>query len=570
MLDLASIIETALQQVSAAEITNGVLFLLFAIFFLAVIAAIWGKMPRFGHYTPNLLTSLGILGTFVGIVVGLLAFKVNDIDASIGPLLEGLKTAFITSIAGMCLAIVFKVLDSIGMTSMFRRDKDAVPEHIGPSEIHAELRGQREATERLSWAIAGDEDSALISQIRLLRSDAQDQSKSSLEQLRAQSELQASLSRNSKLQQQSFNEFTDALWNKLDDFAEMLSKSATEQVINALKEVVADFNRNLTEQFGDNFKKLNAAVDELVQWQENYRNQLAEMNEQYAQGVQAITQTANSVTEISEQSRQIPETMSELKAVMETANHQIRELERHLEAFRDMRDRAVEAVPQIRQQMDQMVQDVSAAVKDAGQQIMMATQATHKAIVEGAKDFENRVSRTNEGLTNTSDQLANNSERIREQLAATVKDINASVRAMIAEVTDSSKAIGNNLVDANKRLETSIKEVQYQVTDSIDSMQKRLESALEQVFQAQTREIARTFGALDEELRKSVRTTSEAVNTQLEAIDKAMLNEIERVMQAMGRELAGITQRFTSDYKDLTSQMGQVVEQNRQFVRMAR
>lgn len=59
----------------------------------------------------------------------------------------------------------------------------------------------------------------------------------------------------------------------------MMSKSATEQVINALKEVISDFNNNLVEQFGENFKQLNAAVLELVQWQENYKQQLLQMTE---------------------------------------------------------------------------------------------------------------------------------------------------------------------------------------------------------------------------------------------------------------------------------------------------
>ena len=53
----------------------------------------------------------------------------------------------------------------------------------------------------------------------------------------------------------------------------MMSKLATEQVIAALKTVIQDFNNNLTEQFGENFKQLNTAVLELVTWQENYKQQ---------------------------------------------------------------------------------------------------------------------------------------------------------------------------------------------------------------------------------------------------------------------------------------------------------
>ena len=44
----------------------------------------------------------------------------------------------------------------------------------------------------------------------------------------------------------------------------MMSKLATEQVIAALKTVIQDFNNNLAEQFGENFKQLNTAVLEPV------------------------------------------------------------------------------------------------------------------------------------------------------------------------------------------------------------------------------------------------------------------------------------------------------------------
>ena len=558
MFDFASIIESNLRLWTASDVVNWVVFLLLVIFLFALFAARFGRAPTFVHYTPNLLTTLGILGTFVGIVIGLLAFDVSDLDGSIGPLLEGLKTAFITSLAGMSLAILFKAADSTG----WLRPKATRDEHadaVGPEDIFAEVRAQREATERLVKSISGDEDSALVSQVRLLRSDQSDQSKA----------VQQAINQASEAQKERFEGFSRDLWKKLDDFAEMLSKSATEQVINALKDVVADFNRNLTEQFGDNFKKLNAAVEDLIQWQENYREQLGQMNEQYSQGVQAISATAQSVDEISQHTRQIPQSMDALRVVMEKADHQLQELERHLEAFRDMRDRAVEAVPQISEQMDQMVKDISAASKDAGERILEATRETHNAIVEGAKEFEDRVNRTNEGLTSASTHLANGSEQIREQLDATVKDLNERVRTMLAGVTDGSKAIGDTLSGANEKLSTHIKEVQYQVTDSIETMQKRLESVIGEVVQTQTREVSKAAQALDQELSRSVERTSEAVNRQMDAIDQAMANEVERVMNAMGESLASISNRFADDYSKLTAQMSRVVDEARRFDRVA-
>ena len=56
---------------------------------------------RIIEYFPTLVSTLGVLGTFWGITKGLMAFDTSDLDQSIPGLLDGLKTAFFTSLAGM-------------------------------------------------------------------------------------------------------------------------------------------------------------------------------------------------------------------------------------------------------------------------------------------------------------------------------------------------------------------------------------------------------------------------------------------------------------------------------------
>jgi hypothetical protein len=57
---------------------------------------------------PGLLPTLGILGTFVGICIGLLSFKTSSLEQSVPLLLEGLKTSFVTSVVGVFFAVVLK------------------------------------------------------------------------------------------------------------------------------------------------------------------------------------------------------------------------------------------------------------------------------------------------------------------------------------------------------------------------------------------------------------------------------------------------------------------------------
>ena len=56
---------------------------------------------RVVEYFPTFISTLGVLGTFFGITMGLMAFDTTDLDKSIPCLLDGLKTAFFTSLAGM-------------------------------------------------------------------------------------------------------------------------------------------------------------------------------------------------------------------------------------------------------------------------------------------------------------------------------------------------------------------------------------------------------------------------------------------------------------------------------------
>jgi Leucine-rich repeat (LRR) protein len=60
------------------------------------------------------IISLGIFGTFFGIIAGLWNFDSSDIEASVPPLLDGLKTAFLTSFFGMGVMTLLGVIQKKG------------------------------------------------------------------------------------------------------------------------------------------------------------------------------------------------------------------------------------------------------------------------------------------------------------------------------------------------------------------------------------------------------------------------------------------------------------------------
>ena len=78
---------------------------------------------------PSLLTSLGILGTFIGMVRGLGGLDFTNSDAiieGIPVLLSGMQFAFGTSVAGVSCSIVFNMLNRILQGSSYRAIDDFV------------------------------------------------------------------------------------------------------------------------------------------------------------------------------------------------------------------------------------------------------------------------------------------------------------------------------------------------------------------------------------------------------------------------------------------------------------
>jgi len=64
-------------------------------------------------FIPHLFPTLGILFTFIGIAFGLWNFDSNNIEKSIPELMNGLKTAFIVSIFGVALLVIFSLWTNI-------------------------------------------------------------------------------------------------------------------------------------------------------------------------------------------------------------------------------------------------------------------------------------------------------------------------------------------------------------------------------------------------------------------------------------------------------------------------
>lgn len=505
-----------------AYVTTDFFFVLIVALFLLSLFFLRKKQhPQFTDYAPTLLASLGILGTFAGIIIGLIAFDPNKIDNSISDLLGGLQTGFLTSLLGIFLSITYKVIESIVSNS--DSSEDDSQSTLDDTSI---LLKQSEQLEKIAKALSDENsETSLLNFMKLYRSDTNDFRK---EQMQGLNEIKEILIREESIQKDIDQKlvqakevqqiFEEKLWDHMQNFAEMLSKSATEQVIDALNSVIKDFNQKLTEQFGKNFEELNNAVYALVEWQENYRIQIQDMTSQYAQGVQAITQTESSVANISHESQKIPEVMSALKSVLEVNQHQINGLNDHLDVFTQMRDKAIDAVPQINQRIDETITGVS-----------QASEQLSNAIIKTAHEFDDSATKVNGSLQSTSDHLSTTSEEIKQLLSDAVSQMNENLRNLVTVIQDEQTKLLNQQNESTKTLINSYEQAEKQI---------------------------------EQFSKNTLKSTEDTVRKQVGQLDQQLEQEINKTMSEMGGALTSITSRFTQDYKLLVEQMQQVINTN--------
>ena len=102
---------------------------------------------RWIEQIPSLVSTLGVLGTFLGITIGLMNFNPNVLDESIPLLLEGLKTAFFTSLAGMIGSLIL----SKYVSSVYdENDKGMSDINIAAGEIVKAVKQMSDNNEKLT------------------------------------------------------------------------------------------------------------------------------------------------------------------------------------------------------------------------------------------------------------------------------------------------------------------------------------------------------------------------------------------------------------------------------------
>lgn len=188
------------------------------------------------------------------------------------------------------------------------------------------------------------------------------------------------------------NKGQEELKRSFETFAEKMA----ENNMNALKKVIEDFNTNLQEQFGENFKQLNEAVKDLVVWQANYKTivedsygnlkqmhrTLKSSNEAILTSAEAIDRITHHTAAFQEVAKKLDSNLQELDNTLEKNQETagtLRQFSENLEIVprkieESMKKSTMEAI----ESLGQNLKGISEALVDDYQQVHKVIKSIHE------------------------------------------------------------------------------------------------------------------------------------------------------------------------------------------------
>jgi len=338
---------------------------------------------HFFHYStktvelaPNILTSIGIFGTFLGVALGLWSFDTTDIHGSVPKLMDGLKTAFWSSIAGLLGALTIKLRSTFSQA------------------------GRRTATQTRAASI-DDLDASL----KLLADQFNNKREDSMQSL---------LKRQHEDNQNGVRQIVYVL----EHYEERMADANAKALVEAIEAVMQDFNARINEQYGDNFKRLNDSVGKMLDWQNNYRAQLQQLTDEQertansmkdaSHAFEYMVKNANAFNGISEamqellsgldaQRSNLQDQLGGLANVVNNAADGLPQLEERIAALttgiaEQVHEQQRWTVEHITKAQEGIQQQMSDVMEKSSAQLQQQQQLTHQQLTRIAEKVERQVS----------------------------------------------------------------------------------------------------------------------------------------------------------------------------------
>lgn len=520
-------------------------------------------------------TGIGILGTFIGLTIGLAGVDTSStgaLSSSISGLLGGMSTAFVTSIFGIVSAIVFGVWHSQNMkrfgdaVSRFTDALDQVfirksVEEILLEEL-AESRAQRAAMEQLSTdmaisicdhlpdvldQLAEKMDSAMKGNLDTMLVGLSERQDKQTEQLMQISSNTSSLVSGGfdqlgdvlkKGVGQGAEELGNSLKNLSSDIASLAegirdildrstkaSSEANQKTLDALNEAISKMNETMegiankqTEETDKNIQRMTALMEEMKTTMKDIFDEMAA----------SVKEQRTEIGKIAKDSAD--QTKENLGAINASVKELMAEIADQMQQMQSMMDTHEKHMQETLDQMRQAVSSSGNVVNAAGKTVEAAGK-TAKVFVEAADDVSMKLKTAAEPLQKAAEplqQAAASMDRGVQVLAQSITKQQADAKS----VAESMQKISDDYMKSSQYVKNALEETRNSWT------------AYEARFKGVSGEMEKAFAQLDDGMQKYNEATNEGLIKKLKKFDETISTAVDT--------LAGVTEEVNENIEDLT------------------
>lgn len=343
------------------------------------------------------VNALGILGTFVGITIGLFQLNLDDkTNTGISALIESLKYGFIASIVGFSASLAVKHTDIYGIEDTPTAEPESEKELLGA--IMEELK-------KVNTNLTGDGEMTLATQMLKMRTSTADK--------------------------------LDELNKSFDKFAEQMAENNMSALIKAVNKVMENFNAKINDQLGESFKELSSSVKNLVEWQKDYTVLIKSSTEALSaaqvslkNSSESLSNTSEKVSAIAENNKKIQELNQEYESVLKKLNEMLASSVGFSQGMKSLADGLSGSGAQIKREMEEMTKKNMETLSRSGDEIRNEV----KNIVETSiKEMRTHSEEMNRNTNSTADASLKNMVDKNNAVLKEFEDINMKTLRMFGD-----------------------------------------------------------------------------------------------------------------------------------------
>lgn len=478
----------------------------------------------FVRHLPGILTGLGIIGTFSGLLSGLSQFNPTSSTSAVAglkPLLDGVAHAFIASAVAISCAMIVVFVEKLVLALCYKQ-VEALNHVIdslyktGAGELYLERLS--ESAEKSEAHAAGLRE-ALVQDLKAMLTNLVEQ------------QIGAHRTANEALAAHIGQAITQSLEKPMQDIGEAVKRASGEQgsaVHGMLEELMSAFMAQIQDTFGGQMRGINESMERSM-------GAMADVQASLQALLQNIERSTASAT--SQMSQTLEDAMKQAAANQQVMTEQMREF---VQEFRKL---VTDEQAKSKQVMDETMSSVLAQLGAAMEHLKQERQ---EATREDAGRQQQLNARTSELVGGLSEQVNTLIKSVVEQVEETKRNIDA-ISAVSTRAIDGMNQGALTMGSAAQRFETA--------GNSVSTVFERSQSVAEQLHT-----VANTLQAASQAVRQGFdqyENTRNTVDNHVNALTALIEN---------AKQEAGLTKAMLSDMERIVEQLRAAESQSQQYL----